>query len=365
MLTNFRKETSERSDATNWAKRILIENTPYHFDSIEGCNENNSNVATHLMERARVDYDGNDENMDIDAIRISILTLESEPVLQRKINFARAFRLNLTYVLYNDETQKVWMYEFENIENLKFVQQFDNFISFSNWIAQIKGWKSTKPFREIDDLPLFDKILRRAGTAWPTNIDCFISDEDNRPIAILEFQNANMISVKEHCNNEFFLCKQMYVDSGSNKIKYHDDIRRWLSQEILRVQSGLRFFIVTWDNDATDFALKEVYRVTFPELPFNLANKYKHDMHEYAVKKDRESGDKIKYGYQSYHLENSNGRIKKIIHNPPLSAREKSFPFIYYRNKWKILGRPLDLHKFFKSMVENDISFYLERADKK
>lgn len=37
---NYRKETSERSDEANWAKKILIEKTGLFFDSIEGCNEN-------------------------------------------------------------------------------------------------------------------------------------------------------------------------------------------------------------------------------------------------------------------------------------------------------------------------------------
>lgn len=32
---NYRKETSERSDATNWAKKILIEKTGLFFDAIE------------------------------------------------------------------------------------------------------------------------------------------------------------------------------------------------------------------------------------------------------------------------------------------------------------------------------------------
>lgn len=354
MLTNFRKETSERSDAFNWAKHSLIENTPYHFDSIEGCNENYSNVATHMMERARVDYDGNDANMDIDAIRIAIQTLESEAVLQRKINFARAFRLNLTYVLYNDETQKVWMYEFETFNNLKFVQQFNSFIEFSNWIAKIKGWKSTKPFREIKDLPLFDKVLRRAGTAWPTNIDCFISDSNNNPLAILEFQNAKNTSVLAHCNNEFFLCKQEYTD-GYGNVKYHDDIRRWLSQEILRVQSGLRLFIITWAQGQTNFILKEVERITFPELPFgqdwNKTSQYKKDMHNYAMTKTKEDGLKIANTYQSYMLKYEHPIMNRVIFNPPLSAKEKTFPFIYYVYKWKVIGKTEELPILLKKLI--------------
>jgi hypothetical protein len=357
-FTNFRKETSERSDASNWAKQSLIQNTPYHFDSIEGCNENDGNIATHLMERARVDYDGNDANMSIDAIRIAILALETEAVLHRKINFARAFRINLTYVLYNDETQKVWMYEFEAFENLKFVQQFDSFIAFSNWIAQIKGWKSTKPFREIEDLPLFDKVLRRAGTAWPTNIDCFVSDENSLPIAILEFQNAKNTSVIDHCNNEFFLCKQEYTDANGN-IKYHDDIRRWLSQEILRVQSGLRLFIITWAQGQDDFILKEVSKITFPELPFALdwdkTRAYKKDMHDYATTKAKTVGHKIAQTYQSYILQYNHPIMNKVIYNPPLSAKNQTFPFIYYVCKWKVIAKKDDLPGFFNTLITTKI----------
>ena len=110
MFTNFRKETSERSDTTNWAKQCLIRNTPYHYEGIEGCNENNNNVVTHLLERARVNYDGRND-MPIADVLSEIVKLETVPVLIRKINFAKAFGLNLSYVLYCDETQGVWLYE--------------------------------------------------------------------------------------------------------------------------------------------------------------------------------------------------------------------------------------------------------------
>lgn len=354
MFTNFRKETSERSDSSNWAKQSLIQNTCYHFDSIEGCNENASNVATHLMERARVDYDGNECNMSLEEICQSILALETEAVLQRKINFAKAFRLNLTYVLYNDETQRVWMYEFEDLHLLKFRQKFDSFAAFSSWIATIKGWKSTKPFRENADLPLFDKVLRRAGTAWPTNIDCFISDEHNQPIAILEFQNAATTSVLEHCNNEFFLCKQTYFDSWGH-IKYHDDIRRWLSQEILRVQSGLRLFIITWAQGQDDFILKEVSRVTFPELPFsrdwNMTNQYKRDMHDFVATKNKAIGRKIANTYQSYTLQYDHPIMNRELYNPPLSTKNQTFPLIYYMYKWKVIGKKDDLPQYLENLI--------------
>lgn len=90
---------------------------------------------------------------------------------------------------------------------MSILQLIYSYKEFSDWIASIKGWRSTKPFREREDLPYFDKMLRQAGCAWPTNIDCFISNQDFEPIAILEFQNAKNTEVLKHCNNEFFLGK--------------------------------------------------------------------------------------------------------------------------------------------------------------
>ena len=353
-FTNFRKETSERSDAANWAKQSLIRNTAYHFDSIEGCNENDQNVATHFMERARVDYDGVD-NMSLEDIRQAIIQLETIDVLQRKINFANAFGRSLTYILYNNETGYVWMYEFYDIITLKLITTFPSFVAFSQWIQTIKGWISRKKFREISDLPEFDIALRKAGTAWPTNIDCFISNSNNQPVAILEFQNAKLTSVKDHCNNEYFLCKQQYYNKYGH-IDYHDDIRRWQSQEILRIQSGLRLFIVTWAQNSPDFALKEVEIIVFPLLPYSKDwtkfNQYRTDMHNFASTKRSEFGRKIAQTYQSYHLEYNPPTMNMIEHNPPLSKQNKTFPFIYYKYKQVILGNGQELPSLFQELIE-------------
>ena len=59
---------------------------------------------------------------------------------------------------------------------------------------------------EADDLSWSEKILLLEIDSFTSQgKDCFISDENNQPVAILEFQNANTISVKEHCNNEYFM----------------------------------------------------------------------------------------------------------------------------------------------------------------
>jgi len=352
-VTKFRKESSERSDATNWAKEILMRETSYYFDSIEGCNENEKNVVTHLMERARVDF-VNDGKFDLDVIVQQIIALETKPTIERKINFAQRFGINLSYVLYCNENQHVWLLEFIDVNNLKLVRTFGSYIAFSDWIADIKGWKSSKTFRESADLPVFDKILRQAGCAWPTNIDCFISDQNNQPIGILEFQNAKTTSVKDHCNNEFFLCKQVTHDQWGH-VKYHDDIRRWQSQEILRVQSGLRLFVITWAQGSADFILKEIEIITFPELPFGndwvKTNAYKRDMHQFVFTKRKEDYQKICNNYQSFNLKKEPPIIQKIIFNPPLDMQQKTFPYIYYKFKQLVQGKQAELPNMFNNLI--------------
>ncbi|HEX8574999.1 MAG TPA: hypothetical protein VF677_01765 [Flavobacterium sp.] len=46
-----------------------------------------------------------------------------------------------------------------------------------------------------------------------------------------------------------------------------NNIRRWTSQEILRVQSGLRFFVITWSTINDDYILKEIESVALPYFP--------------------------------------------------------------------------------------------------
>ena len=352
-FTNYRKESSERSDASNWAKKTLVEKTGLFFDAIEGCNENNQNVVTHLMERARVDYvEGNSNAQDV---LNSIIILEGRDVLQRKINFANAFHLPLTYVLYCDEKEFVWVYTIKSLFECEYNESYNSYKAFSDWIDSIKGWKSTKPYREREDLPYFDKVLRKAGCAWPTNIDCFISNENFEPIGILEFQNAKNTEVLKHCNNEFFLGKFVRYNQYGYP-QYDNDIRRWQSQEILRVQSGLRLFIITWSQNSDDFILKEVDVIAFPSLPFahdwKKHGEYQKLMHEYANNHDVKVAKTIMNNFSSYKLAYYPPEMRVEYHQPPLSGKDKTFPLIYYRYKNKENGKSEQLPTLLLDLID-------------
>ena len=120
-LIEFRKESSERSDSENWSKSILQKETSFYFDSIEGCNQNKANKVTHLIERARVSVtNGKSTKQEIIA---SIIELEGKEVLQRKINFANCFGVPLSYALYCDENENIFLFDLIALDNIVFKQQ--------------------------------------------------------------------------------------------------------------------------------------------------------------------------------------------------------------------------------------------------
>lgn len=53
-FSNYRKETSERSDRVNWTKQVLIQSTPYHFDAMETCNQSNLDLVVYIHVSALV-----------------------------------------------------------------------------------------------------------------------------------------------------------------------------------------------------------------------------------------------------------------------------------------------------------------------
>jgi hypothetical protein len=356
-IQKLRKETSERSDANNWAKKELNDKTNFYFESIEGCNQNTENIVTHLLERARFDF--SEHEYTLDDVKNMIVELETIPVLQRKINFSKLFNIPLSYVLYCDENEEVYLFNFHTLEKFEFVTKYDSYKIFSDWIAEVKGWKSTKTFRENDDLPYFDKQLRIHKTAWPTNLDCFFTDENNNPIGIIEYQNADKIGVANHCNNDFLLCKMSYIN-GYGYTAYHDDIRRWTSQEIIRVQSNLRFFIITWATTNQDYILKEVDKISIPFFPpkengtmdWDYSNKFKAAMNKYANSKNEETKNKILANGNTFNfIRTDTNQISINYNTPPLSIVAKSFPFIYYKYKNLTINNYENLNTEFKNLL--------------
>ena len=78
-------------------------------------------------------------------------------------------------------------------------------------------------------------------------------------------------------------------------------------------------------------------------------------MHDYATTKAKTVGHKIAQTYQSYILQYNHPIMNKVIYNPPLSAKNQTFPFIYYVCKWKVIAKKDDLPGFFNTLITTKI----------
>jgi hypothetical protein len=123
----------------------------------------------------------------------------------------------------------------------------------------------------------------------------------------------------------------MKSEDQEGRTVYHDDIRRWTSQEILRVQSGLKYFIITWSQAESAVVLKEVDRITIPYFP---GDEYKSDLNKYVNSgKSAALQQQIEDKYKTYNLAYNKAGMRLMVNKPPLSYQHKTFPSLYYSSK--------------------------------
>lgn len=369
-FSNYRKESSERSDSKNWAKKQLIDAADYFYESIEGCNQNSYNITTMILERLRVDCVDGVPSSDGE-VKDAIVNAEGgRDHLLRKFNFAKVLHCDFYYVLYCMENQMVWLYSIKP-NDFHLAKTFSSINDFSKWISENKGWGSKKAYHK-NDLPEFDKQLRNCdcGCPWPSNIDCIVFNKEQQPIAIIEYQNADDTTVIEHSNNYRFLYGQTRYNNITKQSEIDEDLRRWKTQEIVRLQGNLRFFILTWDEKVSDYIIKEVERITFPECKDKADEEkfeeYKKLFHRYVNATDKSErsalGLTIMNESNAYYLsfDKANHKMKKRKLTPVLSYSDKSFPLIYYKFKQTSFGYPNTLptvfHFFIEGIFTTDIS---------
>ena len=332
-ILKFQNETSERSEPQNWVNKELSSSELFHYASFEGCNENSSNLVTTIMDRAVIEVSG-----DLSALPSEINVLERIKEKEGrafigKINFCRLLGLPYTYILYSYNPVFVLRYEV-NKDICTFMERYSTFADFSKWIMKIKGWKSTKKYEENKDLPLFDKLLRKAGCAWPTNIDSVAYNNDNRPVAIIEFQNSKLIKVSKHFNNYYYL---RHRDRDNNITSQGADEQRWRSQEILRLQSLLPHFTIVWSQNEKVIIIKKLHGVAFPDYDVdNEQDKYGEELTVFAesLKSNpklwrNKNYELIRKQYSSYRLRYESGFMKTEKNPSPLSFDDMTFPFLY------------------------------------
>lgn len=335
-IIKFQKETSERSESSNWVLDELSLSSKYYFSGFEGCNEDDTREVTNIFDRACIEIDGPvDQLPSEDQLLSCVDKLEGTHKIG-KLNFCRLLGVPYEYIFYNYSYHFVLRYEVTPTA-LIYRDKYDSFEAFSQWISSIKRWSSSKAYREFPDLPEFDKVLRRAGCPWPTNIDCIAFDSSNQPIALIEFQNAKNTGVLVHDNNDYFLPRYDPIENVSSP---GPDLQRWLSQEILRVQSGLPHFTFVWSQREDTTVIKRLIKVSFPDYenrrnaPLYSLFLAKFNHYRMYYRKDplfMQLYHKICGDYYSYSLSRVGNNILTVSACPSLSAKkdQRSFPYIY------------------------------------
>ncbi len=334
-LSVFIKESAEVSDSANWVKKELKSCKYFSLDAIEGYTVDDNDGVIMMMERAKVDYDEMLCLSSQEVIR-EINEKDGEPgSLQRKINLARVFGIDLLYALYSEASRHhVWLYRFRHSGEGSLEEEFNDFSSFGIWLSNHRTKTISKGFghenvishdtSHFSDLPGFDQTLRNNKTPWLGNLDAFVSDKEGNPIALIEFQNTSK-SPKDHCNNFFFL-------SGA-------DFNRVNSWEIARVHSGLPFFIIVWSKEQTGYRIKRLDCCTFLKGESGLSNNIQ------ACVSSESAVERVANNRSSYSFTKRDNGISRADHTPPLSIEDKTFPSIYYKYN--------ELHEENSSFIES------------
>lgn len=355
-LINFRAENIFSKSKNSWARKEIESINQFRISSINGFSQSSKNQTTHILERALVDIDIQGEKSK-EAILSQLIDLETGSGLQRKINFAKHLGLPLHYVLHNPRSGRVYVLELYNLVDVKIAKAFKSYEAFAGYISEIKGWKSKKELLAKKGLPELDNALRKHKSPWPANLDALLFDANSQPVAILEFQNAKTTLVEKVDMNDYFLCKKMKRQKvgGYEKIVFFDDIRRWMSLELLRVQSQLPLINIVWSPDQSTYQINVVDQITFPDFatydthhPWENVEEYKMLLHDFAIEHSEETEKPIrmKKALSFWKLGNRN---QEVFHNPPLSFKEKSFPYIYWKKRTK---GDIDKDNFKHSFLE-------------
>ena len=247
------KESSERSENINKVKRLMID-SGLCLISLEGYTIKNYKVSA-IFERYLV-QDCAPEDCDKYELFEKIVSIESEGNWKNKINLSNVLEVPFFIVIYSYPLRKVAVFRFINSE-LRHEKIFNSINDFSDWCYTFRDMIMTSPYQE-SNLPIFDKELRKIGKPWPGNLDC-VWYEESKIIALIEFQTTIKTSVREHCNNNFFLTTP-YRKGDENRWRVLDVIRRQIVKPLI---------IIVWSPNESDVKIKVVDHITFSQQGSN------------------------------------------------------------------------------------------------
>lgn len=153
------KETSERSDKSNWVKMNLL-NSDIKIIEFEGYTVKNDKVSV-LLDRALIETTEDFKEDRIDRILEELIKIENEHTLLSKVKFSKKISAPYLYILYSYRPERVYIYTVYTEDNNLSVKLWKNtsFFEFALYLSKNRDqWMKSR--YEESGLPLIDKMLR-------------------------------------------------------------------------------------------------------------------------------------------------------------------------------------------------------------
>lgn len=190
-------ETSERSDGLNWVKEAIL-NRNLDLLTFEGYTLKNSKVSL-LLDRGLFSFDC--LSIEPDELFDSLQNI-SEFHLSSKVSFSVQLGCPFLFFCYSYINQNCTLFEVSE-NKVHLIEKFSSFENFAKWTLNYRDLSMKSRFEE-SGLPQIDKVFRSFGIPWPGNLDYALLKEKT-PTALIEFQRTVKKTVREHCNNTWFL----------------------------------------------------------------------------------------------------------------------------------------------------------------
>jgi hypothetical protein len=240
-------ESSERSDSLNWVSSRLKQ-TGFELVAFEGYTVKANKVSL-LLDRAL--FSGKPEQYTSTSF-ITKLRSEYGTAYDHKVQFSKLLGIPWYFLCYQYMPEKALLVELD-LTNCRTVKSFSSIAEFGEWTETYRDMVMQSPYEE-SRLPRIDKILREAGIPWPGNLDTLLYHNENL-LALIEFQNTVRSSVKDHCNNTWFL------PQGRRK----GDVNRWKALDVIRLHANLPLIIIVWSQNEPDIIkFKSVENIVYP-----------------------------------------------------------------------------------------------------
>lgn len=240
-------ESSERSNTSNWVSSKLKQ-AGFVLAAFEGYTVKSDKVSL-LLDRAL--FSGPPEQLT-SALLLAKLRSEYGAVYDLKIQFSKLLGVPWFFLCYQYHPEKALLVEL-NYAECKVIKSFSSIAEFGEWTQTYRDMVMQSPYEE-SNLPRIDNILRAARTPWPGNLDTLLF-YNGKLLTLVEFQNTSRTSVRDHCNNTWFLPR------GNRK----GDVNRWKALDVIRLHANLPLIIIVWAQREPDtIKFKVVENIVYP-----------------------------------------------------------------------------------------------------